>query len=67
MATAGLAPAPQLQALGVRRLSAGGAIAAASLGVARRLASAFLADGRSDGVLGQGVDYAATNALLARR
>lgn len=66
MATSGLAPAAELASLGVRRLSAGGAIASAALGLTRQLASGFLAEGRSDAVRGQGVDYAAMNALLAR-
>jgi 2-methylisocitrate lyase-like PEP mutase family enzyme len=67
MVTPGLAPAAELRSLGVRRLSAGGAIASAALGTARRLATALLTGGRSQDLLGEGVDYAATNALLARR
>jgi 2-methylisocitrate lyase-like PEP mutase family enzyme len=66
LVTPGLAPAAELAALGVRRLSAGGAIALAALGTARRLVSAFLSDGRSETVLGQGAEYGAMNALFAR-
>jgi 2-methylisocitrate lyase-like PEP mutase family enzyme len=66
IAMPGLGPAAELAKLGVRRLSAGGALASAALGLTRRLASAFLSDGRSDVLFGEGVDYAATNALLAR-
>lgn len=62
----GLAPAAELSALGVRRLSVGGAIASAALGTVRHLASTFLSDGRSEALLGQGVDYAELNALHAR-
>jgi 2-methylisocitrate lyase-like PEP mutase family enzyme len=67
MVTSGLAPASELRTLGVRRLSAGGAIAAAALGVVRRLATAFLNGGRSEDLLGDGVEYAGMNALLAAR
>jgi 2-methylisocitrate lyase-like PEP mutase family enzyme len=66
IAMPGLPAATELAELGVRRLSAGGALASAALGLTRRLASAFLSEGRSDVLLGEGVDYAATNALVAR-
>ena len=66
MATSGLAPAAELAALGVRRLSAGGALASATLALVRELATGFLADGRSDVLLARGVEYGATNALLSR-
>jgi len=66
LAGAGLAPAPELRALGVRRVSAGSLIAAAVLGVASRLAGEFLADGRGDSLLGGGVDYGTINRMLAR-
>jgi 2-methylisocitrate lyase-like PEP mutase family enzyme len=67
MAVPKLAAASELKALGVRRLSAGGAIASAALATARKLASEFLADGRSDPLFAQSVDYRATNALMARQ
>lgn len=67
LAWGGLPPAAALRTAGVRRLSAGGAIATASLGLARRLAASFLADGRSDALLGAGLDHASMQALLAAR
>ena len=66
IAMPGLAPAAELAKLGVRRLSAGGALSSAALGLTRRLASAFLADGRSEGLFVEGVDYGAMNASLTR-
>ncbi len=66
MARPGLPDAAALQALGVRRLSAGSGIAQAVLGHAARLATAFLAgDGAAlnDG----GLDYGAINALMPAR
>jgi 2-methylisocitrate lyase-like PEP mutase family enzyme len=62
-----LAPAEELRALGVRRLSAGSAIAADALGRVRRLTAALLADGRSDSLFGAPVDYGMMNGLLAPR
>jgi 2-methylisocitrate lyase-like PEP mutase family enzyme len=62
----GLASATELCALGVRRLSAGSMIAANAFGVARRLTTEFLADGRSDSLFGGAVDYGTMNTLLAR-
>jgi 2-methylisocitrate lyase-like PEP mutase family enzyme len=65
MAVPGLAPLPELHALGVRRLSAGAAIAKASYGAARRIAGAFLRDGNCDALFAEdGIDYGETNALL---
>jgi len=66
MAYPGLPPAAELRVLGVRRLSAGAAIASAALGVARRLATGFLKEGRSDALFGDAVAYAEMNALFAR-
>lgn len=54
-----------LHAQGVRRLSAGSAIAQAVLGHARRLAAGFLA-GTTDQIFDAAADYGATNALFAR-
>ncbi len=62
----GLPPTSELQALGVRRLSAGAAIAAAAFGLAQRLARDFLADARSD-FFATTVDYGATNRLFQGR
>lgn len=62
-----LPPADELLALGVRRLSAGSMLAADALGRLRRLATAFLADGRSDSLFGAAVDYGTMNSLLTRR
>lgn len=66
MALPVLPPLAELQALGVRRLSAGGSIAEAALGTTRRLASAFLASGDCAGLRsGDGVGYGEMNALFA--
>ena len=52
---------------GVRRLSAGSALAQAAMGHVARLASAFLA-GNGEAVFGSpGADYGITNALFAGR
>jgi 2-methylisocitrate lyase-like PEP mutase family enzyme len=48
MAVPGLPAAAELRELGVRRLSAGAWLAAAALGRARQLTSAFLRNGRSE-------------------
>ena len=67
MARPGLPAAAELAALGVRRLSAGSAIAQTALGTTASLASAFLRTGASD-PLGQGaMPYAEINALMATR
>jgi 2-methylisocitrate lyase-like PEP mutase family enzyme len=66
LAWPGLAPAPELARLGVRRLSAGSAIAQHALGRAKALATAFLRDGRSD--FGEGaMTHRDMNALIANR
>ena len=64
LAVPGLAPAAELRASGVRRLSAGSAIAAAALGTARDLTTAFLQAGRSDPLFGAPIEYAKMNTLL---
>jgi len=66
MVVVGLAPAAELQKWGVRRLSAGSALASLAFGLTRRLAREFLASGRSDALHGEAVEYAAMNALLQR-
>jgi 2-methylisocitrate lyase-like PEP mutase family enzyme len=45
--------AGELRAMGVRRLSAGAAIARAAMGLTSEIATAFLADGRSDSIYEQ--------------
>ena len=66
MAYPGLPAAAGLRELGVRRLSAGAAIASAALGRARARASGFLADGRSEALFDETVEYGPTNALFPR-
>ncbi len=66
MATAKLPAAAELRALGVRRLSAGAAIASRALARARALAAAFHRDGRSDALLEEPVDHQALNGLFNR-
>jgi 2-methylisocitrate lyase-like PEP mutase family enzyme len=66
MAIPALGDAAALRSAGVRRLSAGSALASAALGAVRRLATAFLADGRSDPLFVDPVAYGAMNALLSR-
>jgi 2-methylisocitrate lyase-like PEP mutase family enzyme len=66
MAVPGLPDAQALRTLGVRRLSAGAALSEAVLGTARRLATAFLEEGRSDDLFGPGrLDWSTMNALFA--
>jgi 2-methylisocitrate lyase-like PEP mutase family enzyme len=66
LAWSGLAPASELAALGVRRLSAGSALAQIAFGRASAAAAAFLRDGRSE-PLREGVfGFAEMNALFAR-
>jgi len=66
MAYPGLPAASGLRELGVRRLSAGAALASAALGRARSRAGAFLADGRSEALFDETVEYGPTNALFPR-
>jgi len=63
---AALPDAAGLEALGVRRLSAGSNIAAAAYAAADRLTRGFLADGSSAAQLGEAMDYGALNALMTR-
>jgi 2-methylisocitrate lyase-like PEP mutase family enzyme len=68
MVRPGLLPAATLKTLGVRRLSAGGAIATSALSLTKKLATEFLANGDS-GVFAphvQGVTYPGLNALFKR-
>ena len=65
LARPGLADAAGLEALGVRRLSAGSNIAAAAYQTADTLTRGFLADGRSEAQIAAAMDYGALNALMA--
>ncbi|HKE37155.1 MAG TPA: isocitrate lyase/phosphoenolpyruvate mutase family protein [Candidatus Baltobacteraceae bacterium] len=66
-AVEGLPPARELFALGVRRLSAGEALAGLAYGAAREAAQAFLRDGNSAAVLTErNLEYGPTNALFPR-
>jgi 2-methylisocitrate lyase-like PEP mutase family enzyme len=64
MVTPSLAPVAGLRAMGVRRVSAGSAIAHAALGTTRRAAIRFLAEGRYDAMFEDAVGYGEMNALL---
>lgn len=66
MAIPGLAPATELRGLGVRRLSAGAAIARAAISLTMQLASGFLSDGASDAVYRHITDKTDMNALFPR-
>ncbi|MGK9234236.1 isocitrate lyase/phosphoenolpyruvate mutase family protein [Inquilinus limosus] len=67
MARPGLPGAAELSALGVRRLSAGAAIAQAVLARTAALAKPFLQDGVSDPVVAEAMPYPEINALMAGR
>lgn len=67
MIVPGLAPVAELQALGVRRVSAGGALTAIAYGAARATATAFLREGRYDAMGVPIVPYPEMNALFASR
>ncbi len=67
MARPTLAPAAELAKLGVRRLSAGSAIAQSAMARTAALAEGFLRDGRSDAVSEGAMPYPALNALFAGR
>jgi len=66
MLTAGLPAAAELRELGVRRLTAGSALASAAYGRARQLAIQFLADGRSEPFAEGAIGYGEMNALFSR-
>ncbi|HYM79842.1 MAG TPA: isocitrate lyase/phosphoenolpyruvate mutase family protein [Candidatus Limnocylindria bacterium] len=67
LALRGLPAAAELQALGVRRLSAGSGMARATLGRIAQMAKDFLRNGASEAVAGQGMTYDEINALMAAR
>ena len=64
MAVPNLAPANELRRLGVRRLSAGAAIARAAISLTKQLATGFLADGDSDAIYSHITDKTDMNALF---
>jgi len=66
MAWRGLAPSAELEALGVRRLSAGAGIAEVAYAKAASLAEAFLRTGASDPVSAEAKAYTEFNALMTR-
>jgi 2-methylisocitrate lyase-like PEP mutase family enzyme len=66
MAWPGLPGVAELAALGVRRLSAGAAIASRAFGLARQLTTTFLASGGGTALFEGAVGYAEMNALLKR-
>lgn len=67
LAWRGLPPAPELEGLGVRRLSAGSGIATAALGRIASLAFRFLQTGDSAPLSKGAMSYAEINALMASR
>ncbi|CAN5382075.1 isocitrate lyase/phosphoenolpyruvate mutase family protein [soil metagenome] len=64
LARPSLPDAAGLEALGVRRLSAGSNIAAAAYQVAQTLTRGFLSDGRSDAQAAAAMDYGVLNGLM---
>ena len=66
LAWPGLAPAARLQQLGVRRLSAGGGVARVALNQVHAVASAFLAEGRSEAFAQGELTTPQINALMRR-
>lgn len=65
MARPGLPPLEELARLGVRRLSAGGAIAQGAWATAKRLAAHFLAHGCTEDLFAESLPYPDGNALFA--
>ena len=66
MARPGLPALADLTSLGVRRLSAGGAIAQAGWGLTGRLAQAFLSQGVTDELFAGAMAYPDLNALMGK-
>jgi 2-methylisocitrate lyase-like PEP mutase family enzyme len=66
MAMPGLPPPADLAKLGVRRLSAGAAIAQKTWAMARTLASQFLAEGATPELFSGAMGYSDLNALMQR-
>lgn len=67
LARPGLPPASELEALGVRRLSAGSWLASAALATVASRAAAFLRDGASDALTAGVMPYADVNVLFTER
>ena len=67
LARPGLPPASELEALGVRRLSAGSWIAAAALATAASRATGFLRTGKSEPLAADAMPYADVNALFGEQ
>ena len=67
LARPGLPPASELEALGVRRLSAGSWVAAVALGKVQSIVTDFLRNGGSEIFGRDAIPYATVNALLAER
>jgi 2-methylisocitrate lyase-like PEP mutase family enzyme len=61
-----LPPVSELEALGVRRISAGAAIAQATHGLTRAAATALLAEGRYEKLFETSVPYPELNGMFAR-
>lgn len=66
MARPQLPPAARLEALGVRRLSAGAAMAEVMYGRIAAMTAAFLRDGVSAAVLEGAMDYGGINRLMPK-
>ena len=66
MAVPGLPPATELSSLGVRRLSAGSAIAQKVWGVAQATATQFLSDGSTDSLFADASTFAGINAAFSK-
>ena len=66
LAWPGLPPVSTLQRLGVRRLSAGGGIACASLNATFALARTFLAEGRSEPFGSLAIKSSDLNAMMRK-
>lgn len=64
LAWPGLPEAKRLEALGVRRLSAGSGLASAAYGRAAALARDFLVDGASEPMMAGGLPWSEMNALM---
>ena len=60
-----LPPVAQLRTLGVRRVSAGAALAQAAYGIARRAATQFLTEGVYDAMFETTADYTELNTLFS--
>ncbi|MDI6625829.1 MAG: isocitrate lyase/phosphoenolpyruvate mutase family protein, partial [Brevundimonas sp.] len=65
LAYPGLPEAKRLEAMGVRRLSAGSGLASAAYGRAAALARDFLVDGASEPMMAGGLPWSEMNALMA--